>query len=66
MTATNKLRALLVESGYTQSEIAEKLGISYQSFSYKINNKAEFKVSEIELLCRLLHIKDKDKYFFCT
>ncbi|MCM1365079.1 MAG: helix-turn-helix domain-containing protein [Faecalibacterium sp.] len=66
MTATNKLRALLVSMGFTQSEIADKIGISRQSFSYKINNKVEFKVSEIEAICQLLHIEDKDEYFFAA
>ena len=64
MTATRKLRALLIECGYTQCDMAQILGISRQSFSNKINNKVEFKVSEIEQLCQLLHITDKDKYFF--
>lgn len=66
MTATNELRALFIQKGYTQSSIAEKIGISYQSFSYKMNNKVEFKVSEIEALCNILGITDKDKYFFCA
>ena len=65
MTATNELRALLIKKGYTQSMMAKEIGVSYQTFSCKINNKAEFKVSEIETLCQLLGIVDKDKYFFC-
>ncbi len=64
MTATNKLRSLIVERGMTQSFVAEKLGISPQSLSYKINNRVEFKASEIETLCSLLSIKDKDSIFF--
>lgn len=65
MTATNKLKAKLMENNFKQSEIAEKLGISSQSFSYKLHNKIEFKASEIKLLCKLLKITDKDAYFFC-
>lgn len=65
LTATNKLKAKLSEKGLTQSEVADKLGISYQAFSYKLNNKSEFKASEIETLCKELDISDKDAYFFC-
>lgn len=65
LTATNKLKAKLSENGLTQSMVADKLGISMQSFSYKLNNKVEFKASEIKTLCRILDIQDKDAYFFC-
>ncbi len=66
MTATNELRSLIVKKGLTQGDIAKKLGISPQSFSYKLNNKVEFKASEIETLCSILSIKDKDKIFFAS
>lgn len=65
MTATNKLKAKLSEYNLTQSEIADMLKISMQSFSYKLNNKVEFKASEIKALCSILDITDKDAYFFC-
>lgn len=58
------LRSRIIERGYTQKSIAEKIGITYQSFSDKINNKSSFKVSEIIKLCELLEIGDKDRYFF--
>lgn len=66
MTATKKLRSLMVAKGLIQSDVAAKLGISPQSFSYKLNNKVEFKASEIEALCILLDITNKDEYFFCS
>lgn len=66
MTATNKLKARLVEFGYTIQMAAELLGISYQSFSQKLNNKTEFKASEIEILSIALKITNKDEYFFCS
>ncbi len=71
MTNTLKLKAKLAEYGLSQTTIAEMIGISYQAFNNKLNNRmlsngkrAEFKVSEIEPLCKLLNIKDKDSYFF--
>ena len=58
MTNTLKLRALLVENNLTNEDIAKKLGISKQSFSMKINNKREFKVSEINKLSLLLNLSN--------
>lgn len=65
MTATNLLKAKLIEMGYRQDEVADILHISAQSFSYKLNNKREFKASEIDTLCSVLEIQNKDAYFFC-
>ena len=66
LTATNLLKAKLIEMGYRQEDIADILNISSQSFSYKLNNKREFKASEIEALCSVLKIQNKDAYFFCS
>jgi transcriptional regulator with XRE-family HTH domain len=65
LTATNLLKAKLIEMGYRQEDIADILNISSQSFSYKLNNKREFKASEIDTLCSVLKIQNKDAYFFC-
>lgn len=60
------LKARMVEKGYTQDELAKKIGISPQSLNYKINNIREFKVSEIYRICKILGIKNKDSYFFVS
>ena len=65
MTATNKLKSKLIECGFTQTTIARMLNISYQAFNNKLNNKLDFKASEIDALCEILGIEDKDAYFFC-
>lgn len=65
-TNTSKLKARIIEMGLTQEQIAKILNISYQTLSYKINNKTDFKASEIQTLCEILNITDKDKYFFCS
>ena len=59
LTATNLLKAKLVEMGYSQEDIATILNISRQSFSNKLLNKKEFKASEIEILCSVLKIENK-------
>lgn len=56
MTNTLKLRALLIENNLTNEDMSKKLGISKQSFSMKINNKREFKTSEIYKLVCLLNL----------
>lgn len=66
MTATNLIKAKMVENGFSQTYCAEYIGISYQSFNNKLHNKTEFKASEIEKLCDLLDIKNKEIYFFAS
>ena len=60
MTNTKKLRALILERGFIQEQVAAHLGITTASLNYKINNKREFKASEIHALMELLEIKDED------
>lgn len=60
MTNTKKLRALILERGFIQEQVAARLGITTASLNYKINNKREFKASEIHALIELLEIKDED------
>lgn len=62
MTNTLKLRALLIENGYTNSTIAKRLGISKQSFCMKINNKREFKITEILNLVQLLKLSTPEEF----
>ena len=64
MVNTRLLKAAIVESGMKQSEVAEKIGISYQSFSDKINNKTEFKVNEVISLCEVLDIAERREQIF--
>lgn len=60
MTNTKKLRALILECGLTQEQVAAHLGITPASLNYKINNKREFKASEIKALAELLNIPNED------
>ena len=56
----------MAEKGFSQILLAEKLGISYQAFNNKLHNKSEFKASEIQMLCDLLCLENKDAYFFVS
>ena len=66
MTNTTLLMEYIEKSGYKMSFIAKQLGITAYCFSLKVNNKSEFKASEITILCKLLKIsaRDRDAIFF--
>ena len=65
MINTKLLKSYFVKNGFTQEEIAKKIGISSQSLSDKINHKVQFKVDEVSSLCEILEIThDKDNIFF--
>lgn len=66
MTNTDLLKAKIESSGYKLKYIAAKIGLSYQGFLNKINNKTEFTAPEIKGLCDLLEISIEERTdFFC-
>lgn len=66
MTNTKLLKEKIEQSGYKIKHVATQIGISYYGFLKKINNDTEFKVSEIQTLCDLLHLsnEEREKIFF--
>lgn len=58
MINTRKLKAAMIEAGCTQKELAEKLGISENSVSKKINGKRSFNIDEACAVCEALNIVD--------
>lgn len=68
MTNSLKLKARILEKGFTFQKLAKEIGISYQSMSYKINNKREFNQTEIFNICRILEIDENERsaYFFVS
>jgi hypothetical protein len=61
MTNTSLLEQYIEQSGYKKSYIARQLGLTAYGFSLKVNNKSEFKGSEMDILCNLLKIDVKDR-----
>ena len=61
MTNTKLLEEYIAKSGYKRSFIANKIGKTAYALSLKINNKNEFKASEINILCDLLCIDVQDR-----
>lgn len=67
MNNTKLLEAKIDKSGKKRSFLAEKVGLSYAGFRNCVINKAEFKASQIEILCEELNItslKEKQAIFF--
>lgn len=58
MTDTNLLRLKLEQSGYKLRFVAAQLGISYQGFVNKVENRSEFRAKEIGILRELLKLSD--------
>ena len=59
----NKLKAKIVEKGFTQTTFAEKIGLSPTSFSYKINSKVDFSLTEIQKMCDVLGLSHEERQY---
>ncbi len=67
MTNSEELRNLIKKNGLKLKFVAESIGLSSYGFQLKIDNKKEFKTSEIVAICELLNIKsleEKERIFF--
>lgn len=67
MTDTMALKELIARNGLKMKFVAEYLGLSPYGFQLKVENKQEFKTSEVVALCELLKInslKEKEQIFF--
>lgn len=64
MADTLQLELEIRRSGLSKKDVAKALGLSEQGFLLKLNNKTEFKASEIRKMCELLHLPD-NSLFFC-
>lgn len=68
MINTRKLKARIQEMGFTQSIVAEKIGIDPSSLNKKVNDMSgkNLSIEEVEKLCDILQIpaEFRDKYFF--
>jgi DNA-binding XRE family transcriptional regulator len=55
-----KLRSLLRKFGHTQNELAEMLGITYQSLSIKMNGRRDFSQSEIYMIITMYSLTGEE------
>jgi DNA-binding phage protein len=60
------LKEIIEESGISVTAIARKMGITREGLYKKLNNKTEFKASEIVLMQKILSLSNKkrDEIFF--
>lgn len=59
MVNSKLLKSLFLLRGYTLQKMADKIGVSYATLSYKINNKREFTSSEILAIKKALKLSDE-------
>lgn len=61
-----KLRGRIKEKGYTQSDVANEIGMTSGTLSDKLNNKATFNTKEVDNICKMLDIPNEEigNYFF--
>lgn len=66
MVNTLKVKGRMVEMGFSQKDLAIKLGVSLPTISQKINNKRPMSLSEAKQIINLLKINEADltEYFF--
>jgi plasmid maintenance system antidote protein VapI len=66
MTNTKLLEQIIKDRGLKKGYIAEKLGVSRSGLINLINNRAEFRASQIQTLANLLDLTDaqRDAIFF--
>lgn len=58
-----KLRAAIVEAGYTQREVAKAIGVDISTFSQKINGHRDFTLQECVRIANLVN-RSLDDIFF--
>lgn len=67
MTNTKLLEQKIAESGKKKTHLARKCGLSRAGFHNCANNKAEFKTSQVDILCIELGVtslREKESIFF--
>lgn len=63
MIQVNKLRGIIAENGLSQADVAKEIGITPKTFYGKMKNGV-FGSDEIEVMIKLLNIKDPASIFF--
>ena len=61
MLNRNLLRAAMVAKGYTQEELAKKIGVSANTLSSRMLGVSSFNVDEIDKICEVLGITSNEQ-----
>jgi len=60
---TNELKGIIVKNGYTQKQVAERIGITPKTF-YEKMKRGVFGSDEIEIMIDMLNISNPSEIFF--
>lgn len=63
MIKTNELKGIIAKNGLSQSDVAQKIGVTPKTFYEKMKNGV-FGSDEIEIMINELHIEDPVAIFF--
>lgn len=63
MIKTDELRGIIVKEGYSQSDVAKKIGITPKTF-YEKMAKGIFGSDEIQVMIKMLNIENPISIFF--
>lgn len=66
MTNLTEFKVALLRKGMTAEQLADSIGMSRASLSYKMNSRREFTQSEIKQICEILDLAqdERDRIFF--
>lgn len=64
MVNKNQLKGLMVASGLTCEEFAQKMGMSRQALYAKLSGRTAFTLAQAEKAQEILGIKDEDFAFY--
>ncbi len=56
MLKVNMLRSKLALQGMSQHQLADRLGVSKNTLSSRMNGKSSFTLEEVERICEILEI----------
>lgn len=56
-----RLKAIILEKGYTQRTLSERLGINKNTLNSKINGNSQFNIDEVDQICKLLDINSAEE-----
>lgn len=62
----SKLLGKIKEHGFTQEDVAERIGINKATLNAKLNNKGNFTGPEMRNICKMLDVSKDEigSYFF--
>jgi hypothetical protein len=61
----NKLKIRMKDKEYTQPKLGKVLGISRTQVNFRLNNRMDFRSSEISIIADILDIRNEiEEYFF--